>query len=83
MTPRRGFKKPSSPCPVCGDPEAEATRPFCSRRCADIDLNRWFTGHYAVPVVEPDEGDRDALDALAEDGDGQDGEDDDGSDFLL
>ena len=31
-------------------------RPFCSKRCADIDLNRWLTGQYAIPVEEePDE----------------------------
>jgi hypothetical protein len=36
-------------CPICGK-EAEAKyRPFCSRRCADIDLGRWLTGSYALP----------------------------------
>lgn len=28
-------------------------RPFCSKRCADVDLNRWLGGHYAIPAVEP------------------------------
>jgi len=37
-------------CPVCRKPPAEKFRPFCSRRCADIDLNRWLGGVYAVPV---------------------------------
>jgi endogenous inhibitor of DNA gyrase (YacG/DUF329 family) len=37
-------------CPICGKPAVEKYRPFCSRRCADIDLNRWFSGVYAVPV---------------------------------
>jgi len=32
----------------------ERYRPFCSKRCADVDLQRWFTGSYAVPVVEED-----------------------------
>ena len=36
-------------CPICGKPAAEKLRPFCSRRCADIDLNRWLSGVYAVP----------------------------------
>jgi endogenous inhibitor of DNA gyrase (YacG/DUF329 family) len=27
--------------------------PFCSKRCADVDLHRWFSGTYAVPAVEP------------------------------
>jgi uncharacterized protein len=34
-------------------------RPFCSKRCADVDLNRWLSGVYAVPVVEDDEGSED------------------------
>jgi uncharacterized protein len=39
----------TSPCPICGKPTAEKFRPFCSRRCADVDLNRWFSGTYVVP----------------------------------
>ena len=39
-------------CPICGKPAAERFRPFCSSRCADVDLNRWFSGAYRVPVVE-------------------------------
>jgi endogenous inhibitor of DNA gyrase (YacG/DUF329 family) len=35
-------------CPVCGKPTATETRPFCSRRCADIDLHRWLTGAYVI-----------------------------------
>jgi uncharacterized protein len=42
-------------CPICGKPQAERFRPFCSRRCADVDLNRWLTGVYAVPAVEQDD----------------------------
>jgi endogenous inhibitor of DNA gyrase (YacG/DUF329 family) len=45
---------PSRPCPICGKRAVEAHRPFCSRRCADVDLNRWLAGVYAVPV-QPDE----------------------------
>ena len=36
-------------CPVCGLPPLKAHDPFCSRRCADVDLGRWFTGTYAIP----------------------------------
>lgn len=46
--------KPASLCPICGKPTAEATRPFCGKRCADIDLGRWFTGQYSVPAAEDD-----------------------------
>jgi len=39
-------------CPVCGKPTQAQYRPFCSRRCADVDLQRWFSGRYAVPAEE-------------------------------
>jgi len=41
-------------CPICSKPTIVRYRPFCSKRCADVDLQRWFTGGYAVPVVEED-----------------------------
>jgi endogenous inhibitor of DNA gyrase (YacG/DUF329 family) len=41
-------------CPICGKPTAPDYRPFCSRRCADVDLQRWFSGRYAVPAEEAD-----------------------------
>lgn len=39
-------------CPICGRPGVPRYRPFCSRRCADIDLGRWLTGGYAIPGPE-------------------------------
>lgn len=45
---------PPRACPICRKPAVERYRPFCSKRCADVDLQRWFTGAYAVPVVEED-----------------------------
>jgi uncharacterized protein len=42
-------------CPICGKPAEQQFRPFCSKRCADVDLNRWLSGVYAVPAVEQDE----------------------------
>ncbi len=45
------------PCPICGKPMQPAFRPFCSKRCADVDLNRWLSGSYAVPASENDEED--------------------------
>ncbi len=38
-----------APCPICGKPPEAAAAPFCSPRCAQIDLGRWFGGHYTVP----------------------------------
>ena len=44
-------------CAICGKPIVAEFRPFCSRRCADIDLNRWLSGVYAVPVSADEEED--------------------------
>ncbi len=40
------------PCPICAKPRSERYRPFCSRRCADVDLGRWLGGNYAIPANE-------------------------------
>jgi uncharacterized protein len=37
------------PCPICGKPRSERYDPFCSRRCADVDLHRWLKGSYVIP----------------------------------
>lgn len=42
-------------CPICSKPRSEEYMPFCSKRCADIDLNKWFTGRYAIPVEDSDD----------------------------
>lgn len=43
-------------CPVCGKPADLKVRPFCSKRCADIDLGRWLKESYRVPTEEtPDD----------------------------
>ncbi len=47
----------STACPVCGKPAASGVRPFCSSRCAEVDLGRWLTGQYRVPVGEDDPAD--------------------------
>jgi endogenous inhibitor of DNA gyrase (YacG/DUF329 family) len=49
--PGRAAKGPAKgpKCPICGKPRAEPHRPFCSKRCADVDLGRWLEGRYAVP----------------------------------
>ena len=40
-------------CPICGRPRVHEYRPFCSARCRDVDLGRWFGEAYRVPAVEP------------------------------
>lgn len=49
--------RPQKPCPICSKPSAQAFHPFCSARCADIDLNRWLTGRYVIPVRDDEEED--------------------------
>ncbi len=45
-------------CPICARPTEPDYRPFCSRRCAVVDLGRWLTGSYVIPGNPPeDEGD--------------------------
>ena len=46
---------PAKPCPICGKPATAKHRPFCSQRCATIDLARWVTGTYRVPTSESPE----------------------------
>jgi endogenous inhibitor of DNA gyrase (YacG/DUF329 family) len=42
--------RPSRPCPICGQTSVQNFHPFCSARCADVDLNRWLNGSYAIPA---------------------------------
>jgi endogenous inhibitor of DNA gyrase (YacG/DUF329 family) len=44
--------RPARPCPICAKPSVRAFYPFCSKRCADVDLNRWLSGSYAIPARE-------------------------------
>ncbi len=46
--------RPAKRCPICGKPAIARYRPFCSKRCADIDLGRWFGEAYRIPVEEED-----------------------------
>lgn len=42
-------------CPICARETDPKMRPFCSKRCADIDLAKWFTGSYKIPSHDPDD----------------------------
>jgi endogenous inhibitor of DNA gyrase (YacG/DUF329 family) len=44
--------RPRRPCPICGKPSQQKFHPFCSARCADIDLGRWLTGRYGIASEE-------------------------------
>jgi endogenous inhibitor of DNA gyrase (YacG/DUF329 family) len=41
-------------CPICAEPTVEKYAPFCSKRCADVDLHRWLSGGYAIPAADDD-----------------------------
>ncbi len=45
-------------CPICASSSDAKYRPFCSKRCADVDLARWFTGGYAVPSQDPEDAEK-------------------------
>jgi endogenous inhibitor of DNA gyrase (YacG/DUF329 family) len=56
---RKTGKETGKPCPICGKPAVEASRPFCSERCRDVDLNRWLSNSYAIPAAKDDDEDAD------------------------
>ena len=53
-----------STCPHCKKPTPDEFTPFCSKRCREVDLNRWFTGSYAVPAVELDDIDDESIEEM-------------------
>ena len=46
-------------CAICGKPQDDAYKPFCSKRCADVDLNRWLSGRYVIPGAQAPEDEED------------------------
>jgi uncharacterized protein len=55
-TVRAAAAEPARKCPLCGKPQDGHFKPFCSKRCADVDLSRWLKGVYAVATEEePDD----------------------------
>ncbi len=56
-------KRKGDGCLICGKLGVKKYRPFCSRRCADLDLAKWLNGSYAVPADELSETDLDELES--------------------
>ena len=54
-------------CPICTRKPDPTYRPFCSRRCADVDLDKWLGGGYAIPSDDPDDMEEAAQAAAQED----------------
>ena len=50
-----------SKCAICGKEQDLKYRPFCSKRCADVDLNRWLSNGYAIPAAEEDDPDDESI----------------------
>ena len=46
-------------CPICRKPATEASRPFCSERCRDVDLNRWLSNSYAIRAAPAEDDEQD------------------------
>ena len=65
-----GGRQPAEPvplrssrkCPICGKPATAEANPFCSKRCAQVDLNRWLKGAYVIPGKPVEDSDDDADD---------------------
>jgi endogenous inhibitor of DNA gyrase (YacG/DUF329 family) len=55
-------------CPICRRPAASRHRPFCSARCADVDLARWLSGAYVISTEEEPEAEDEAPRARNSDG---------------
>ena len=55
MTDTENAAPPAKPCSICGKPAVARFKPFCSARCADIDLGRWLKGSYVIPGEPVDE----------------------------
>ena len=56
--------RPPRPCPTCGKASARKTYPFCSKRCADVDLNRWLSGQFVIPGRTLNDTDEDEADGF-------------------
>jgi endogenous inhibitor of DNA gyrase (YacG/DUF329 family) len=54
-------------CPICARPAEKQVRPFCSRRCADVDLNRWLSGTYVVSGREDEDEDGARVERMPDD----------------
>lgn len=54
MSSRSDSSTRKAECPICGKTPVADYAPFCSKRCADVDLHRWLSGSYAIPAVEDD-----------------------------
>ncbi len=43
---------PKRKCPHCGKLADPTFRPFCSKRCQQVDLGKWLNESYVIPGEE-------------------------------
>jgi hypothetical protein len=55
----------SAVCPICRRAANPPYAPFCSKRCSDVDLQRWLSGRYVLPADEDE-----ATEGRGEEGEG-------------
>jgi endogenous inhibitor of DNA gyrase (YacG/DUF329 family) len=55
--PEKALARVARRCPICGEAAVARYHPFCSKRCADLDLGRWLGEIYRIPA-EDDDADR-------------------------
>jgi uncharacterized protein len=67
--PAQPRTRSTRPCPICGKPASARYRPFCSKRCADIDLGRWLGEAYRIPAEEEENGNDSVPEGGSEKGD--------------
>jgi len=42
-------------CPICKKPAIHQWRPFCSKRCSELDLGKWLSGGYVISGQSADD----------------------------
>lgn len=52
-------------CPICKKPTDQKFKPFCSKRCADVDLGKWLNESYAIPAPLEDLSEEDEITLMA------------------
>ena len=55
ITTLNNFKRDQIRCPHCKSPSIAPHTPFCSRKCARIDLGKWLNEAYVVSLHQDDE----------------------------
>ena len=55
ITSLNDFTRKQIYCPHCKSPSITPHTPFCSRKCARVDLGKWLNEAYVIPQYQDDE----------------------------